>query len=197
MWSLFLAVIAQSETQVGVPLKFREEVVVAEKLCAVPLESLACPGDCRVRRHFSFETCPQCGLRMIEGQTPTLVRNVLYEDGTALMVFKGRTTGAAILYLSRIEQALREAGAIRVHEGLALIGPFQLHLKRPIEASEKLRALPGVRAVCLTGTVIYVDAERVSWDAVMAAVEEYGVRDISWLVNAGQGRVGLALMAEH
>jgi hypothetical protein len=131
---------------------------------------------------------------MTTGELAAEFRRTGYLEGPSIVLrFEGGDASLVVLRRSAIEAVVREAGMPMPDIGGWLKGPFQLHLeKKDLYAeAEALKKIPGIWETWTSGQVIYVDADRVAWDAVKYALGEVKIADLSWVVNLDQGRIGI------
>jgi hypothetical protein len=191
--SILLAMFLQAAgTEVSIPIGPGEAERALQALAKVQLDVLECPGGCVASERFALDVCPRCGLRMRTGRPARMMaRPAADGQGFIGVSFFEERPGLVVLYLSRVDSALAKAGVTRTQGGMVLDGPFQVHLKQEVWESGWLTTIPGVRGVRPHGTVVYFEGENVPWDVLMQVLEPYGVRDISWVLNLNQGRIGL------
>ena len=189
--------LAQSATEVGIPLRLTRTEQVVKALEAVPLEALSCPAGCGADQMFRFEVCPSCGLAMRAADlSKDFKPSVSLEGVSAIFSFQGSFDGLVVLRRSKIDAALSELGMERNESGLIVHGPFQIHFKDAelgvqIDA---LRAIRGIESVEVDGKIAYVKADRADWNEILLALKDKPIEDLSWVVNFKAGRIGFEIV---
>ncbi len=194
---LVLAVLSQQgAAQVSFPIEGGKPEQAKDALSKIQLEAYVCPKGCDKGDEINLEKC-KCGETLTRVETPSEFRpTVTVEDSTVTLSYTGTFKGCLLLRQAAVDAALREAGLRRREQGAALQGMLQIHvdaLKDKDAVIEKLKKVEGIRSAAASDTLIHVNADKASLEAVKQALGETAIKDISWVVNMREGRMGYVI----
>jgi hypothetical protein len=193
--ALAFSLAAQETTTVAIPVDGGDEAKLQEELGKIRLEFLQCT-KCGTTDDSSLVRCAQCGQHLIvvhpEGNVSPSVE---YRAPNVRLQFGARGDALGILYLSSVDDALKQTGATRPTEGVMIRGPFQLHMSDEMaafKAAGALREMERIVEVENTGRILHVKADGAEWEKILQAVGRDQLRDVSWILTRGSGEIGFS-----